>query len=350
MRFSIIVTVYNTSGSYLRECIDSVLNQTHQDVEIIIVDDGSSAADTLSVLEEYEHNARYDGKTLIVRHKPNGGQGSARNAGMSLATGDYWLFLDSDDYYMLDTFLEEMSELLEESHADMCSFQYAEFFSDGARPRVAIGDLQREKVYNQPADIAAKALLSAPRKVFSGVTHTKALKGSFMREHGIVAPEGLKNEDNSLSAEILYHAKTFDRYNKAVYGYRRANANSLTTQTNNSFKIAHDILTQFQILLSDKDYAGNRNVLDFLASPYVYWMSKLVSASLDADSDRKAEIAADIKIGTKFAYALRYSSRPYIRCVGWFVRVFGMRFTMFLLRIYLTLNRRHMLSINRKTT
>lgn len=348
MRFSVIITVYNVADAYLRECVDSVLNQTYRDIEIIIIDDGSIAADTLSVLATYEHGALHDGKKLIIRHKQNGGQGSARNAGITLATGDYWLFLDSDDYYMQDTFIEEMVALLEESHADMCSFQYAEFFSHDKRPSVTVGDLPREKIFGKSADDAAKALLSAPRRAFSGVTHTKALKADFMRKHNIVAPEGLRNEDNTISAMVLYCAKSYDRYNKSVYGFRRSNINSLSTQASQSFRIAHDILTQFQTLLSDRGYASNRNVLDFLASPYVYWMGKIVSASLDADPNRKLEINDEIRVGKAYAYVLRYSSRLHIRCVGLFVRIFGMRITLLFLKMYLTFYRKHMLSLRRK--
>jgi glycosyltransferase involved in cell wall biosynthesis len=334
----------------MRECFDSVLKQTYENIELIIINDGSTDAATLSVLAEYEQSMPPDGKAIVVCHKENGGQGSARNAGMALAKGDYWLFLDSDDYYMLDTFIEEASVLLQESQADMCSFQYAEFFGDDARPPVVTGDLPRERVFKQPTDIAAKALLSAPRRAFSAATHTKILKASLMRENNIVSLEGLKNEDVYLSAKILSHAKTFDRYDKAVYGYRRANANSISTRTdnNNSFLIAHDILTQFQILLSDSFCASNKNVLDFLASPYVYWLAKMVSAMQSANAEQKKEIGADIKKGTEYVYLLKHSSRLYVRCAGLFIRIFGMKAMMLLLRVYLSLNRKHFLSINRK--
>jgi glycosyltransferase involved in cell wall biosynthesis len=350
LKFSIIVPVYNTAAVYLRECLDSILSQTYRSIELLIINDGSTNPETLAVLSEYEQSQQTESKTLIVKHTVNKGQGAARNTGLSLATGHYILFLDNDDYYMSNTFFEELSVLLEESQADMCSFQYAEFFSDNKRPSVRVGDLPREKVFGKDPDTAVKTLLSSSRNVFSGATHTKVIKTSLIRDNGIIAPEGVKNEDISLTAQIIRYAKTYDRYNKVVHAYRRANVDSLSTKTDNSFKIAHDILFQFQTLLSDKGFSNNRNVLDFLASPYVYWIGKMVSALVYSDKDKKERelIGRDIEAGAKFTYLLKYSSRIYVRCFGVVVRLFGLRFAMFLLKVYLIFNRKHMLSIKRK--
>lgn len=95
-KVSVIVPVYNTE-KYLRQCLDSVVNQTLQDIEVICIDDGSTD-DSKRILDEYAHrDAR-----ILVYSKENGGQSSARNKGMDLAQGDYLYFLDSDDY-ILDT-------------------------------------------------------------------------------------------------------------------------------------------------------------------------------------------------------------------------------------------------------
>lgn len=89
---SIIIPVYNAE-KYLPKCIDSILQQTYQDFELILVDDGSTD-NSLSVCEKY---AERD-KRIRVLHKQNGGQGSARNLGLSVFNGDYVTFIDSDDW------------------------------------------------------------------------------------------------------------------------------------------------------------------------------------------------------------------------------------------------------------
>ena len=89
---SVIVPVYNVS-CYLRKCIDSILDQTYRDYELILVDDGSTD-ESGSICDEY---AQKDGWIRVI-HKENGGLSSARNAGLKLATGEYVYFCDSDDY------------------------------------------------------------------------------------------------------------------------------------------------------------------------------------------------------------------------------------------------------------
>ena len=89
---SVIIAIYNP-GKHLRKCLDSIVNQTYKNLEIILVDDGSTDS-SLSVCKEY---AEKDNR-IIVHHKENSGVSSTRNEGIKLAHGDYFSFIDSDDY------------------------------------------------------------------------------------------------------------------------------------------------------------------------------------------------------------------------------------------------------------
>lgn len=95
---SVIVPVFNTEN-YLKKCIDSILQQTYQDIELIIVDDGSTD-NSFFICKEYE---RKDRRVKVI-HKENGGQGSARNVGLDVCKGEYIIFVDSDDYILPDMF------------------------------------------------------------------------------------------------------------------------------------------------------------------------------------------------------------------------------------------------------
>ena len=88
---SIIVPVYNVE-EYLRECVDSILNQTYSDVEVILVDDGSTDQSG-NICDEY---AKMDSRIKVI-HKKNGGVSAARNTGIGEASGEYLMFVDSDD-------------------------------------------------------------------------------------------------------------------------------------------------------------------------------------------------------------------------------------------------------------
>ncbi len=98
--FSVIIPTYNRAN-FIEKTIESVLNQTYQNFEIIVVDDGSTD-NTLGVLEQYKNNNK-----IHVHHQKNAERGAARNKGISLAKGEYVIFLDSDDL-----FLEHYLELL----------------------------------------------------------------------------------------------------------------------------------------------------------------------------------------------------------------------------------------------
>ena len=93
VKVSVIIPVYNVE-KYLRECIDSILNQTLRDLELICVDDGSTDG-SLEILHEYE---KADSRVKVLTQH-NMGAGAARNKGLAIATGEYLSFLDSDDFF-----------------------------------------------------------------------------------------------------------------------------------------------------------------------------------------------------------------------------------------------------------
>lgn len=127
MRFSIIIPVYN-AAPYLRTCLDSVLAQTFADWEAICVDDGSTDGSG-AILDEY---AAKDPRFRVV-HQANGGEGAARNAALSVAKGEWVVFLDSDDLIKEDLlqFVVEQSKL--HPRAEMVTY-VAECFEDGSLP------------------------------------------------------------------------------------------------------------------------------------------------------------------------------------------------------------------------
>lgn len=110
---SIIVPVYNTM-KYLVRCVESILNQTYKELQIILVDDGSTDGSG-ALCDDY---AAKD-KRIFVIHKENGGLSSARNAGLDVAAGKYIGFVDSDDYIEADMY-EKMLHEIERHSADMC--------------------------------------------------------------------------------------------------------------------------------------------------------------------------------------------------------------------------------------
>ena len=117
-KISVIIPVYNTS-SLLRRCLDSVVNQTYKNLEIILINDGSTD-NSLEICKEY---ALKD-KRIVIIDKANEGGGKARNAGLDIATGDYIAFVDSDDEVDVRIF-ELLYSYLQKNNAEMAICDYA---------------------------------------------------------------------------------------------------------------------------------------------------------------------------------------------------------------------------------
>lgn len=165
MKLSIIVPIYKVEP-YLRRCVDSILAQTFQDFELILVDDGSPD-NCPAICDEY---ALSDSRIKVI-HKPNGGLGDARNAGIDIAQGDYFGFVDSDDYIKPEMYAQ-MIALLEHHAADIVACGILQERDDG----VITGrwpELNEDKVYMRQdflahfyPDVRRDILPSACNKVF----------------------------------------------------------------------------------------------------------------------------------------------------------------------------------------
>lgn len=116
MKISVIVPIYNVE-KYIEKCINSIINQTYKDLEIILVDDGSTDSSG-KICDEY---AKKD-KRIKVIHKKNGGVSSSRNIALTIANGDYITWIDSDDWIEKDTY-SKLADIILKNKADIIQFR-----------------------------------------------------------------------------------------------------------------------------------------------------------------------------------------------------------------------------------
>lgn len=204
-RVSVVIPVYNVA-KYLHRCVDSVLNQTYKDIEVILVDDGSS--DECPVIcDEY---ARRDSRVTAL-HKKNGGQSSARNYGLSIPlTGDYITFLDSDDWIENDT-IEYCLNLINRYDADM-----AEYCCEDTRLFIEHAKQPKEKI----DIIEGKAILEdfLRREAYS-VCMSLFRKDLLL---DLRFREGKINEDVDFKYKVLQRCKKIVLSNQKKYFYFQA--------------------------------------------------------------------------------------------------------------------------------
>lgn len=193
---SIIIPAYNVE-QHIGNTIQSLLNQEYGNIEIIIVNDGSSD-NTLSVIESYK---QIDSR-IIVLSQPNGGAARARNAGLSAATGDYITFLDGDDMLHSDTISENLKYLSANENLDWVSFPIVRVDANDKPIEIknAYQDLSRSKLEFITAEDYIPRLI---RGDLSGVCC-----GAIYRKKSIEKirfPEGEYYEDSFFFTRLLYH-------------------------------------------------------------------------------------------------------------------------------------------------
>lgn len=122
-KVSVIVPVYNVED-YLERCLDSIINQTYRNLEIILVNDGSTD-NCGAICEEY---AKKDNRIIVI-HKENGGQSTARNTGMDICTGEYIAFVDSDDYIHPETY-NSCVYVMQKEDVDFVEFEFKKVYEN----------------------------------------------------------------------------------------------------------------------------------------------------------------------------------------------------------------------------
>ncbi|WP_288193361.1 glycosyltransferase family 2 protein [uncultured Methanobrevibacter sp.] len=221
VKVSVVIPVYNVED-FLGECLDSIVNQTLEDIEIICVNDGSKD-NSLNILNEY---ASKDNRFTIISQE-NGGHAAATNKGMSLAKGKYLFLMDSDD--VLDvTALEKTYNLAEEKNADFVIFQAINYYMDKDEYVKAenysmngLADYVGDNVFNYKdiKDFIFKIAVTPWSKLYNN---------EFIKKAGAKFPEGLIFDDNVFFYEVLFNAKRIAFYREHLFKRRWYSSSSTT--------------------------------------------------------------------------------------------------------------------------
>lgn len=209
MKFSIIIPCYKVE-KYLSECVDSVLNQSFTDYELILVDDGSPDR----VPEMCDEYAKKDARVRVI-HQKNAGLACARNAGIIDAKGEYLICIDSDDYIAKNDILARVAEKTA-SGVDVVLYGYQKYFeSNNAKGESCVPFLTGVcSTYEM-----LRSVLET--NSYCGTAWTKAVKLSILHKHNIEFRPGMISEDIDWSLHLMCFAKTFDSINDVAIIYRQ---------------------------------------------------------------------------------------------------------------------------------
>lgn len=255
-KVSIIVPVYNTSR-YVEKCINSILNQTYKNIEVIIVEDYSTDC-SRDIIKQYSSNPN----VKIVLQPYNMGAGYARNIGINYALGEYISFIDSDDIispYMI----EKLVKILEKHEVGISICNYYSFFINPHKYDNTY--FQSEKIVDLEQD---KNFL-----LFSkGYCWNKLYKRNILDK--IKFPEGIKFEDSAFTYPILIRAEKIAYTDEKLYNYRR-NPNGITMLNKKAansgivdlYYTSEKLKNNYQLIRKNSTFDESIN---FLAHAYMY--------------------------------------------------------------------------------
>ena len=244
MKFSIVVPVYN-SEIFLTECLDSIINQSYKNIEIILVDDGSKDKSPV-ICDEYEKKD----KRIKVIHKENGGVVSARKKGASLVTGDYICCVDSDDYIETD-YIMNFYDILNKKKVDLVCCNYATLCNKKIKNKeigLEYGFYDEKKIKEK---IYPMLLLSYNGKSFFPTLWGKAIKKDLYLKYQMILSDKISmGDDRAVVIPLMTSATSMYVISSFSYKYR-FNESSLT----NGHKVfkwdsQEMILKHFQTYLS----------------------------------------------------------------------------------------------------
>lgn len=263
-KVSVIIPVYNVE-KYIRQTLDSVVNQTFKDIEIIIVDNKSTDK-TLEIIEEYAKN---DKRFVIYKNSENLKQGIARNFGVQMARGQYIFFIDGDDYMELNA-IERLYEKITETDSDITICTWNQFDD-------LTGKIDKNHVYAKlkqiPEEFDNKTFNWRDIKysVFwqTSVPWDKMYKREFLIKKDVKFPGEIFFEDNVFVYDALFKAEKISILREDLILYRCNRKNAVTNSRNHIF---FDYLKIFNLIGDNLKKIGL-----FEEMKYYYWDYKVIT-------------------------------------------------------------------------
>lgn len=243
VKISVIIPVFNVEN-YLARCLDSVINQTLKEIEIICVDDGSTD-NSFNILNDYKNSD----DRIQVYQQENGGHSAATNTGLKHVNGDYIFFVDSDDWIELDA-LEKLYSNAIENDSDLVLYDSIEHLPENQfkERRYSILNELKNEVFDYKSE--KRLILNSYH-----VQWSKLYKTSFFRQHDLKLPDFRLYDYIGLNVAAITFAKRITYLPEILYHYNRLNDSSLqnTKIEMNRPKIIFDVITYIERFLIEND-------------------------------------------------------------------------------------------------
>lgn len=262
---SIIVPVYNVE-KYIKKCIESLLIQTLNNIEIIVVNDGTKDK-SIEVVEKFN-----DSRIKII-NKDNGGLSSARNVGINVAMGKYIAFVDSDDFIAFNNAYEEMINIANKYNSDIVVGNANRYYND-----MKIVEMNKiNSIFLKKITTGENYLINSisTKRIFAPVW-LNLYKKDFIMNNNLYFKEGILHEDELFSPQIFLKANKVGLYDKNFYNYRQREGSIMYSSTNKEqrikdmFNICLSLNEIKNTLSNDKSKMAVSNYISYLVLSVAY--------------------------------------------------------------------------------
>jgi glycosyltransferase involved in cell wall biosynthesis len=295
--------------------VDSVLRQVDCDLERILVDDGSP--DRCGVM--CDHWGARDDRIRVI-HQQNGGLSAARNTGIRHATGDYLIFLDSDDWWENNSVLTSLAAQLNQLQVDVLTFNY----------RKSYGDTLTPTYFDQriPSDQSARSIAELVRNhLWVCSSWNKVVRRSLFDQGGLFFREGIVSEDIDWSVRLALQADTFAFVNICVLVYRQRPMSITQSISLKSVEMLCGNIKYSAALLKEAGRTAEDSLNSYLAYQYATLVYNVAGLS---KADRK-NFMEDLRA---MQYLLDCSDHAKVRLIARCRRFLGLGATIALLKVY----------------
>lgn len=307
----------------MEQCVDSVLSQSYQNIEVILVDDGSpdfcpQKCDAYKIKDN----------RVRVLHKQNGGLSEARNAGLQIATGDYIIFIDGDDLWLGESSLDKIVSLITkypdcQFYGFNCQYYYPD--TDTYKKWVPYTDDVLIPVDGSSAMISLVKSGTVPMSAC-----LKVIDRKWLIDKQIIFKIGQLSEDIPWFINLLDKCEKCIFKNDYIYAYRQNRVGSISsTAGERSFNSVLDIIKTELELISERAYTSEAK--DALRSFLAYEVCILMSMVCRLPKGKRFVARTELK---KISWLFRYTQNPKVCMVSRVYNMFGYAITEWVLRFY----------------
>lgn len=317
-KVSVIIPCYNVED-YIDECIKSIINQTYKSIEIIAINDGSTDS-TLEKLNKYKNKIK-------IINQNNKGVGYSRNIGIKKSTGDYILFIDSDDFLNTENDISNMIKEIDDS--DILFYRFNYYYNKDR--------IKESKLINIEGNNVQEIFHNMIKNdSFNINSWSKLIRKKIIEENNILFEENIYSEDFDFSLNLYKYIDKISVSNNIYYNYRQNRNGSLTKEINKK-NIKSSIYVMDKWIKQDYNNEEiKNNYFNFIACEYVYLLQLITKNNINDN---------DIKWLKEHIYLLNYSLNFKVKLAKKIYKIFGYNILTVLLKQYNVLKRKGLLKL-----